>query len=709
MTIQKVSSMIDEILIPTDRFTDSKITGLKKKNFFFGKNGTGKSTITEEIYAQYSNEYNVRIFQGFQRIIQENGGLNTIALGEKNSILQPEIDKKTKEIEEISANLGPSSEKEENEYTNLEKSKIALKKAEQEKNSFYKKAASEIKYDHTDWTGPKYDMRDFKKDIPNAQMLSEAELDDNISISTQVTLKIKTKIPLRTPTTERFLEAVNEIITKNITQSVILDFESSEKENWVKQGLHLHQPNDKCLFCGSVINKSRFDELNNCFNAEMQQLELRINNAILKINGEIDNIKSISGIEKNLFYPKYQTDVNDLNLAISKSKEDYIRYFEKLLAKLKKRKNNIFVPQNLMELVEPDDFQNHIVEYEKLYNQNMTYNLNLENEKKNAQGRLRLDQVARKLKDNSYDEMKKRLILFEDEYQKNKDKFDTQENKLKAARQELNKLLEQTVDETRAAENINKLLKSLGNQSFTLAKIDTNQQQGQYAIKGADGELRDIETLSTGEKNIVAFLWFIFDLENTENQNEREMIVVFDDPMNSNDDTVQYLIISELQNLLKSSKDKQIFIMTHNAHFYINVRYQWWNGVKKGSYDKVTYHLLKNDAQSIVRLISNPEEDLKTGYDAMWEEVHWLYNQHKPDYMINPLRRIFETFAKFNGIDNIYKDDGEAKKLFDVNSHSIDDLEAELNGKDENALMKKVEDIFSGINAIDHFNKYWNR
>ena len=36
----------------------------------------------------------------------------------------------------------------------------------------------------------------------------------------------------------------------------------------------------------------------------------------------------------------------------------------------------------------------------------------------------------------------------------------------------------------------------------------------------------------------------------------------------------------------------------------------------------------------------------------------------------------------------------EAKKLFDVNSHSIDDLDSELNGKTKNEIIKLIEECF---------------
>ena len=84
--------MIKDIDLPQKIFLDRKLTGLSIKNFIFGKNGTGKSSIRRAIKNQYSDTYDVRIFQGFRKIVQDNGGLTAIALGRENAELQPKID-----------------------------------------------------------------------------------------------------------------------------------------------------------------------------------------------------------------------------------------------------------------------------------------------------------------------------------------------------------------------------------------------------------------------------------------------------------------------------------------------------------------------------------------------------------------------------------------------------------------------------------------
>ena len=81
-----------------DIFEDSELELDKKITFIFGKNGTGKSTFTEEI-KKMTSDYDVSVFQGFNNIIDENHRLNAVVLGEENMAINAKIEEKKKAIE----------------------------------------------------------------------------------------------------------------------------------------------------------------------------------------------------------------------------------------------------------------------------------------------------------------------------------------------------------------------------------------------------------------------------------------------------------------------------------------------------------------------------------------------------------------------------------------------------------------------------------
>ena len=103
------------------------------------------------------------------------------------------------------------------------------------------------------------------------------------------------------------------------------------------------------------------------------------------------------------------------------------------------------------------------------------------------------------------------------------------------------------------------------------------------------------------------------------------------------------------------------------------------------------------------------KEDLNTHYDVLWIELKSLYENDLINSMLNSMRRIIETYTKFNKINpqKFYKDKEEHQKLFNVNSHSIDDLSAELVGQTKEDLLNLFLQLFIDNDAKTHFDSYW--
>ena len=698
--------MIEYIELPTNRFRQNRLENLKSKNFIFGKNGTGKSSIVTCIEEQYSEEYDVRVFQGYERIVAEQGQLNSIALGTENVALQPRIEEAEAVVRKLQTELGNENS---GLYKALNDQYAKVKTIKDDFDKFFSDSARKLKYEHPELVGITYNKIGFKRDISLRKKVSDKELNNAETNINQNIVQTGTIVEYTCESLSPYIESVNQLLAVDIIEPTSLSFNSDVERNWVQSGISLHENIGTCLFCGADLLLERKELLRDYFNDSVKE----INHAIISLLNEIKHlkikVKNMNDIDESCFLTMYNLRVKDLNLQLSKIRENKLCILDVLETKLKEKQNNIFSIVKQVEISDNNnDFEAFGEEYRKLYDENYCANNEVENIKIHARNVLLADIIFQICDSYGYSNKIAVLLSEEADLSHKENYISEKEQSLKEAQERVSFLKRQTVDETIAADTINRLLAGLGNKSFTLVKSSSDDQNGSYIIHDYNGSVRDIKSLSTGEKNIVAFLWFVSNLENLVLAESKSQVVIFDDPMNSNDDTTQYLIISELQKLIKANNGKQIFLLTHNVHFYLNTRYNYW---KNSPSKKCTYHLIKNGTHTDIKLISDEVQDLKTAYDALWRELKWLFDNEeaKPEYLLNPIRRIIETFEKFNCINNMCRNFSEAEKLFDVNSHSIDDLDAELNGKDKVAIIEILKNVFSDNHASEHFNSHWKQ
>lgn len=585
--------MITELQLPSDRFIDTTYSGLKQKNFIYGKNGTGKSTITQTISDLFHVTHDVRIFQGFDSVA-ENSVLNAISLGKENASIQPQIDQVSLQISELEKELIANDSRPDNLYARYQSKEKEYKEQEKSINNNFSSSASKLKREHTDLTGVYYDIRNFKNDIESIEKsissvsLSDTEKEQFQQLINQKEIKIDSKQSFPNIDISRFLKATNEIITTELAKSIILEFSTIEEQNWVRQGLNYHDKGDVCAFCNNPISDQRLDQLNHFFSDNVKKFETRLSRAIEHLKSKKYEISKIKVIDPSQFYPVYHEQISVLNTSISELIRKYTNFLDFLIETLEQRKSDLFTTMSEISYELPDSFESIKEQYSEIYEVNKKYGQDLIQKKEDAKNRLRLNLVNIELSKMKYSKDVSELGKLDREKKRLADELKLNQNNLLELRKQKLNLISQTIDESIAAERINKALRSLGNHSFQLVLV-SDEQKGQYTIKNIDGSTRDVDTLSTGEKNIVSFLWFLADLDNPSKKTENPQIIIFDDPMNSNDDTTQYLIISYLQDLINNlSETQQLFISTHNIHFYLNVRYNWW---RKAHKTKLTLHL----------------------------------------------------------------------------------------------------------------------
>lgn len=443
----------------------------------------------------------------------------------------------------------------------------------------------------------------------------------------------------------------------------------------------------------------------------------------------MNQIERIVGLNTSDFYQGFTEEVNNINLRIKLKKNEYTEFFSVLKTVLEQKKKELFNKANVIQKEIPDGF----FELQKICNgiveKNNEFSKHLITEQANAKNALRCHEVHKLINEFNFNENSNRLAALKLAYDEAQKNYADKIAEIKTKQNERIALIAQTRDESIIAEKINKLMKNIGVTSFFLQLInDVQGQRGQYQIKGHNGKIRPLAQLSKGEKNIIAFLYFIFSLERV-GQNSKPKIIILDDPMTSNDDTMQYLMTSQINKLIQKIENSgdYFLLLTHNLHFYLNVRPSYnekeEDGIlkrnrrvkegeckEKSFYEKnACFILYKDGFQTTINTIKTYEEDFKTSYDALWDDLKFLYTNNKPVSMLNNCRRIIETYTKFNGVKQHKFYDGSEfmQKYFNVNSHSIDDYENELNGKTRDEIMNMFRELFMLNSSGEHFNNYW--
>lgn len=141
--------LTDKILF--DR--NDKMSFDKKVTFIYGKNGTGKTTLSHLIKEQCEKEYDVELFQGFDGVVDSDYKLNAVILGEENvtvskkiAVLQEKTKKINDKIDELKKGIDSITVSSPQSLGAKQKrKKEECRSLERELGNFFSASAAEIK------------------------------------------------------------------------------------------------------------------------------------------------------------------------------------------------------------------------------------------------------------------------------------------------------------------------------------------------------------------------------------------------------------------------------------------------------------------------------------------------------------------------------------------------------------------------------------
>lgn len=736
---------------------------LGNKNFLYGKNGSGKTSLTNLIRKDYENstDYNLNVFAGIDNLLVDNK-LNAIVLGEENIEIKNKLDNLESELDDITTNQNEMEKRLKGldwqvEYTDLEIEKsdecIELEKREGEMstqttaiNNFYTESARKIKeHSNPQISSTNYNRRDFKAEILEAQQLDENILDGMLQSLKEEPKEELDQVQINQFDFKYILDLVNNVVTQTLEEIIVIEElkDSPEKQKFAQEGRDLHTTGELCAFCGNKYSLEREEILNKYFSSDdINKLQAEINKIEKELEFFREKIRNVEILEVDKFYNHLRSEVIIYNTITQENITKSIEFIDTLKEALQNKKLDLFSKKRALNVEIPNDFTKKNEKINSIIEEQNSFTKNFENEQAQKKDQIRLHFIYIYINEKSdykegwkgYDLEQYELEKCEAAYEQQRENIEQEIKKLigseeqpeketlnyfKEKKKELEEIKKSLIKDSKntrvLAETINDKLSSFGKNEIRLEVENNRGQLEHYMIKDTNDNIRDISKISTGEQNIIAFLYFIGKVKSdSEEMKNKKHIVVFDDPMTSNDDTMQYLIITELQKLYRGSNkilnnQKDIFIcLTHNVHFYLNVQPQGNFKDKNGrtKYDKNYFYWLSN---GVFKHITSEKEDISTHYEGLWMELKELFNHNHLNTMLNSMRRIIETYVHFNKIhpNKFYNEKEAHKKIFDVNSHSVDDLSADIIGKSREDLLNMFEVLFIENDAEEHFKSYW--
>lgn len=261
------------------------------------------------------------------------------------------------------------------------------------------------------------------------------------------------------------------------------------------------------------------------------------------------------------------------------------------------------------------------------------------------------------------------------------------------------------------ADAINVLLGRFGFTSFRIVVAEDNTS---YRIERKDGTPVE-DTLSEGEASFLTFLYFYHlmngSLESSGTTDRR--VVVIDDPITSMDADVLFVTSSLVRQLAKEARDgngntEQLIVLTHNITFHREVTY-----VRKKEGDSETsYYLVRKtgDHSVVEQCEKNP---VISTYELLWKD--FLREDCNPLTAQNIARRITETFFKLIGdpdldgvITSMASPDREIARSYlawaNAGSHSpFDDETFQNTGESIDVYRRVLKTIFESAGYIQHY------
>ncbi|EKT6310463.1 AAA family ATPase, partial [Escherichia coli] len=298
--------------------------------------------------------------------------------------------------------------------------------------------------------------------------------------------------------------------------------------------------------------------------------------------------------------------------------------------------------------------------------------------------------------------------------------IDSINNEINHTDDEIKQLRNKTSNIDTTISSINSKLKNLGITCFYIDKHPTIKNS--FVIVRSDNTLSKnvYRSLSEGEKTLITFLYFIEYCKgqtNTDEFDNRDSLIVIDDPISSLSQNYIYDIASMIHYDIITSADK-VIILTHNLYFFheliklapiserkFNNTYQLFRITKNlySSFSNISRDSLQNEYQSLWQILK----------DARDGKIH---NVVIPNTMRNILEYYFAFVHKTNELqlelNKLAQNESNSNfkafyRYINRGSHSDSINITDMGEITPDIYIKQFKEIFKLMGDVSHFIKMY--
>jgi len=673
----------------------------KDANLFYGYNGSGKTTLTRVFSCLNDASWTLLDNEG-EPLVDFNGGeLNIVCNGSnvtdfvrsslKGKIkvfnadfIEKNLELKVGKAHKLSAVIGEHNATIKKEIERLEnakgafydfpdrsdkklKAQVELEKSEKALENIKKNIAAEIRsYLHIE-NASSYTIRHFMSDYSSYVPTEEPLTEDNKKAAGDIYLsEVKPEID------SKYVNTLDNILPLLLPDSYTTIFNLLKKPikrkstqikeeviKWIEEGARLHtDDHNVCKFCGQNIDAETW----NARSLQIQEL-IKKDDAFSELETQIttskehisEGIQSLTSFplelsEQHFFTNELFLEYETAKVAFDTGKTNFLSVLKRLLDRLVEKETN---KDSDKSFEDEDNFNNILANFTTAIDR--IKSIIAKNNSMVASGDLK--EKNKKIVINFYIQQNKPVI---EAAELNKT---TKQSSLEKAKQDVQKI-ENDIDAKNASlenqeENlrlINGFLEKMLDIGL-IFKIEPNS--GEYFLERKMNNMpnRPAKNLSEGEKNIIAFLYFLVSLDSSSAADKKGEIIVIDDPVSSLDSmnlfNIENLTIKTVQ------KYKQVFFLTHNFYFFAKVREAIKNIYKsqnqegtESNNNNVAIFEIENMKRkgSNIKYANTCIQNYISEYMSIIDKLKEIYrdpNSEKDVTTGNLIRRVLEVFLSF--------------------------------------------------------------